>query len=84
MGFKFSLVIPSSFIIGLPTYNDEEPVTAKTINTLIISHLYFNFQRFSNTLKSFKVSANKPANKITDEIIVARIPNSENQTKANL
>ena len=36
-GFKFSLDMPISFIIGRPTNIEDDPVIAKTMNMRIIS-----------------------------------------------
>lgn len=51
MGFRFSLVIPISAIIGLPTNTEDDPVIAKTIKMRIISHRYVTIHLLSSFLK---------------------------------
>lgn len=48
---RLSLLIPSTFIIGLLTKTDEDPVIAKTRNILIISQRYLTSHFFSSFSK---------------------------------
>ncbi len=52
--FKFSFVMPNSFIIGLPTKTEEDPVMAKTIKMRIISQRCSTNHLFSNFLNKYR------------------------------
>lgn len=52
--FKFSLVIPKNFIIGLPTKTEDEPVIANTIKIRIISQRYSTTHLCSNFLNRYR------------------------------